>query len=660
MSDWVYERLGFWVFELTGFERRTHRYLCNQLLYQELAVSLQVTPRRLQLVNGQGSEAYQLPADSWTKRMAWARIGGPNAVRLLAAATDSHPVDPQEVLIMNSPTEWYNDEIMDYHVDCLNKTFESEGNSRTRAVSFRVLSKLNTLPSLSTAVVQRQSARAANELMRQEELRRLARWSKSFKLVDVEVMIFPMLKHGNHWTVVIWVRENRQLEYFDTMNTGRPIDSSNERWQQFLQDFNDWLLAVMEYQIFRGWLTEEEKPALPTKVVNKSGLVPQQGDINSCGPGACLVMEHIGRRAEMNFTFGHMIAYRAVMLHQFEAGRMLRSTLPGEEVFAGRMRILDTEPEALHDANRDKLAECARSMDYALQVLAVEEKEEPPSPSGFFVDAVGSKSCTSKDTLGSWIESRYDKEKEGVSPLPQGDAAQGVSASPQGDAAESPPPPPPPSPAPPSVLPPTPPTAEEASQTQSVELQMSGALCMCALARKWPEKLSPLPLCMRTHPALSIGGAMEERSACATLGKADDHDTASLAPTEPEGDVIQMDVETIHSILESGEDAAAILQSISEEGAAMDEDPPSPPTGAHASGSTSLFEPGMGYDDSAPPSTAQSPSVRNSPALNTRAGARRDEQEQTRAAQAPRASPRLGGARVPGLCRGQGKSRQKK
>ena len=288
-------------------------------------------------------------------------------------------------------------------------------------------------------------------------------------------------------------------------------------------------------------------------------------------------MEHIGRRAELNFTFGHMIAYRAVMLHQFEAGCMLRSTLPGEEVFAGRMRILNIGAEAIRDANRDKLAACARSMDYALQVLAVEVKAEAPSPSGFFVDAVGSKSCTSKDTIGSWIESRYDKEKEGVSP------------SPQGDAAESPPPPPVSSPPPPV-------------------------------------------------------------SVCATCDKEEDPETASLAPTVPEEEVIAMDEET--AFRQTGEDAAAILK--------MDEDPPPSLTGAYASGCASLFEPGMGYDDSAPPSTAQSPSVRNSPALNTRAGARRDEQEQTRAAPAPRASPRLGGARVPGLCRGQGKSRQKK
>ena len=151
---------------------------------------------------------------------------------------------------------------------------------------------------------------------------------------------------------------------------------------------------------------------------------------------------------------------------------------------------------------------------------------------------------------------------------------------------------------------------------------------------------------------------MEERSACATFDKEEDPDTASLAPTEPEGEVIAMDEET--AFRQTGEDAAAILKSISEEGIPMDEDPPSPPTGAHDSGSTSLFEPGMGYDDSAPPSVAQSPSVKNSPALNTRAGARRDEQEQARAAPAPRASPRRGGARVPGLSRGQGKSMLRK
>ena len=353
-------------------------------------------------------------------------------------------------------------------------------------------------------------------------------------------------------------------------------------------------------------------------------------------------MEHIGRRAELNFTFGHMIAYRAVMLHQFEAGCMLRSTLPGEEVFAGRMRILNLGPEALHDANRDKLAECARSMDYALLVLAVEEKAEAPSPSGFFVDAVGSKSCTSKDTIGSWIESRYDKEKEGVSP------------SPQGEAVESPPPPPVSSPPPPPLPPPTPTTAEEAPQMQSVELQMAGALCVCPLACKWPEKTSPL--CMSTNPALCVGGVMEERSACATCDKEEDPETASLAPTVPEEEVIAMDEET--ALRQTGEDAAAILKSIPEEVTPMDEDPPSPPTGVYASGCTSVFEPGLEYDDSAPPSGAPSPSVRKSPALNTRASARRDEQEQPRASPAPRASPRLGGARVSGLSKGQGKSKQ--
>ena len=346
-------------------------------------------------------------------------------------------------------------------------------------------------------------------------------------------------------------------------------------------------------------------------------------------------MEHIGRRAELNFTFGHMIAYRAVMLHQFEAGCMLRSTLPGEEVFAGRMRILNIGAEAIRDANRDKLAACARSMDYALQVLAVEVKAEAPSPSGFFVDAVGSKSCTSKDTIGSWIESRYDKEKEGVSP------------SPQGDAAESPPPPPVSSPPPPPLPPPTPTTAEEAPQMQSVELQMAGALCVCPLACKWPEKTSPL--CMSTHPALCVGAVMEERSVCATCDKEEDPETASLAPTVPEEEVIAMDEET--AFRQTGEDAAAILK--------MDEDPPPSLTGAYASGCASLFEPGLGYDDSAPPSGAASPSVRKSPALNTRASARRDEQEQPRAAPAPRASPRLGGARVPGLSKGQGKSKEK-
>ena len=185
---------------------------------------------------------------------------------------------------MNSPTQWYNDEIMDYHVDCLNKTFESEGQSRTRALSYRILERLMKLPALTANITsQRQSARMANEQMRERTLQRLARWSKKFKLVDVEVMIIPMNKNGNHWTVVIWVRDNRQLEYFDTMNTGHPIDSCKGKWQELLQNFNDWLTAVMEFQMAKGWLTEEQRPALPTKVVNKSGLVPQQRDVNSCG-----------------------------------------------------------------------------------------------------------------------------------------------------------------------------------------------------------------------------------------------------------------------------------------------------------------------------------------------------------------------------------------
>lgn len=135
---------------------------------------------------------------------------------------------------------------------------------------------------------------------------------------------------------------------------------------------------------------------------------------------------------------------------------------------------------------------------------------------------------------------------------------------------------------------------------------------------------------------------MEERSACATCDKEEDPETASLAPTVPEEEVIAMDEET--TFRQTGEDAAAIL--------------PSPPTGVYASGCTSLFEAGLEYDDSAPPSGAPSPSVRKSPALNTRASARRDEQEQPRAAPAPRASPRLGGARVSGLSKGQGKSKQ--
>ena len=217
--------------------------------------------------------------------MAWAQpAGGPNAQELRAAATIGVLVDPKEVEIMNSPTEWYNDEIMDYHVDCLNKTFESEGQSRTRALSYRILERLMKLPALTANITsQRQSARMANEQMRERTLQRLARWSKKFKLVDVEVMIIPMNKNGNHWTVVIWVRDNRQLEYFDTMNTGHPIDSCKGKWQELLQNFNDWLTAVMEFQMAKGWLTEEQRPALPTKVVNKSGLVPQQRDINSCG-----------------------------------------------------------------------------------------------------------------------------------------------------------------------------------------------------------------------------------------------------------------------------------------------------------------------------------------------------------------------------------------
>ena len=191
---------------------------------------------------------------------------------------------------------------------------------------------------------------------------------------------------------------------------------------------------------------------------------------------------------------------------------------------------------------------------------------------------------------------------------------------------------------------------------------------MCPLACKWPEKTSPL--CMSTHPALCVGGVMEERSACATCDKEEDPETASLAPTVPEEEVIAMDEET--AFRQTGEDAAANLKSISEEVTPMDEDPPppptgacasgcappSPPTGTYASGCASLFEPGFGYDDSAPPSGAPSPSVRKSPSLNTRASARRDEQEQPRASPAPRASPRLGGARVSGLSKGQGKSKQ--
>ena len=130
---------------------------------------------------------------------------------------------------------------------------------------------------------------------------------------------------------------------------------------------------------------------------------------------------------------------------------------------------------------------------------------------------------------------------------------------------------------------------------------------------------------MSTHPALSIDGATQENLACATLEKEEDNETTSLAPTEPEGDMQTVDEETAH-----------------------------PSTHADASG-FSLFEDGMGYEDSQPSSAAGTPS-RNvpSPARNTRAK-RAEEEEQARAARSPRVSPRRPGARVSGLTRGQGK-----
>ena len=101
-----------------------------------------------------------------------------------------------------------------------------------------------------------------------------------------------------------------------------------------------------------------------------------------------------------------------------------------------------------------------------------------------------------------------------------------------------------------------------------------------------------------------------------------DNDTASVAPKEPE------DIMTSASTRED------------------------------ASG-TSIFEEGMGYEESEA-SAAETPSTKNvpaSPARHTRA--RHAEEEQARAAQAPRVAPHQSGARVSRLSKAQGRKMQK-
>jgi sentrin-specific protease 1 len=181
-------------------------------------------------------------------------------------------------------SEWLNDEVVNLYFQLL-----KERSLRTKSVQNKILF-VNSF--------------FKNKLLGSSTThKKLARWFKGFKLIDMDMVFIACHVSGNHWCLLVINFTKKQFEWYDSMG--------GKNYKEVLSKLQTFITESTPGYSFSDW-----GPVYAPK------NIPMQNNGSDCGVFMCKFADYMSENRALDFSSADMPYFRKRMLLELVANRV--------------------------------------------------------------------------------------------------------------------------------------------------------------------------------------------------------------------------------------------------------------------------------------------------------------------------------------------------